>query len=120
MTTHVVEEEEIKDLSTCCVCLNSYDNNQHKPKHLDCHHTFCTFCIKVQIYPLSVTLEIIPWFYSQALVRIPANQVQCPKCRRTSRVSQQNVEQLPTNHYALNIIRWKHLSLNQHIKGLLV
>ena len=40
-------EEEMKDLSTCCVCMEPYNDLERKPKFLRCHHTYCLQCIKV-------------------------------------------------------------------------
>lgn len=45
MATAVVDDAE--DLLTCSVCFNSFDNDDHKPKFLSCHHTLCLACVKV-------------------------------------------------------------------------
>ena len=39
---------EDEDLRTCSICFNEYNEDAHKPKYLDCHHTFCIQCIKVK------------------------------------------------------------------------
>ena len=39
--------DDTDDLSTCCVCYYSYDENERKPKILLCGHTLCLKCIKV-------------------------------------------------------------------------
>ena len=41
-------EEDTEDLSTCCVCLDLYDREEHKPKFLSCGHTLCLKCIEVE------------------------------------------------------------------------
>lgn len=43
-------EEQSEDLSTCCVCLELYHEENRKPKFLSCHHTLCLNCIKVSIF----------------------------------------------------------------------
>lgn len=40
-------EEQIEDLSTCCVCLEFYNDGERKPKFLSCHHCLCLKCILV-------------------------------------------------------------------------
>ena len=42
-------EEQSLDLTTCCVCFESFDLNEHKPKYLPCSHTLCLICLKVHI-----------------------------------------------------------------------
>ena len=39
---------EVEDLSTCSICFHEYDQDAHKPKYLNCHHTFCMGCIRVK------------------------------------------------------------------------
>ena len=41
-------EKGTEDLSTCCVCLDPYDNDEHKPKFLSCGHTLCLKCLQVK------------------------------------------------------------------------
>ena len=43
-------EEEMKDLTTCCVCMEVYNEGDRKPKFISCHHTYCITCIKVINY----------------------------------------------------------------------
>lgn len=46
-------EDVDEDLISCHVCLLRFDEELHKPKYLDCHHSFCMMCIKViQIFIL--------------------------------------------------------------------
>ena len=41
-------EEESNDLTTCCICMETYtEGDKHKPKFLTCSHSFCLPCIKV-------------------------------------------------------------------------
>ena len=39
--------EETKDLVTCCICVQKYNNEAYKPKILACFHTFCLECVEV-------------------------------------------------------------------------
>ena len=39
--------DEESDLTTCCVCINEFNDDGHKPKYLACHHTICKFCLEV-------------------------------------------------------------------------
>ena len=54
-----LEEEEIEDLSTCCVCLEYYDREGHRPKVLSCSHTICLMCVEVIFfYHVQITPKI--------------------------------------------------------------
>ena len=35
------------DLIPCAACLRIYDDQERRPKFLDCHHSFCSSCIQV-------------------------------------------------------------------------
>ncbi len=63
-----IEEE----LLTCTICLEGFTN----PKVLPCHHTFCRSCLEpmIQLY-----------------------NVECPVCRRSCPVTENNVDNLPTD-----------------------
>ena len=45
MTTPL--EEQTEDLSTCSICVETYNEVDLKPKFLPCAHTFCLRCLKV-------------------------------------------------------------------------
>ena len=69
------------DLLSCSICMESFDDNQHQPKLLPCHHTFCKICL------LNLTAQ---------------NVVACPTCRE--RISlpcppPEGVLRLQTNFY---------------------
>ena len=40
-------EKDTEDLSTCCVCLDTYNEDERKPKFLSCGHTICLKCVEV-------------------------------------------------------------------------
>ena len=43
-----VELEDVdEDLISCRICFLRFDEELHKPKYLDCHHSFCIMCIQV-------------------------------------------------------------------------
>ena len=44
----IAVEKDTEDLSTCCICLNPYDNDEHKPKFLSCGHTLCLKYLQVK------------------------------------------------------------------------
>jgi len=41
------ELDEIEDFTTCCICFETYNHLENRPKFLSCHHTCCLGCIKV-------------------------------------------------------------------------
>ena len=57
-------EEQNEDLAMCCICSNSYDEKDHKPKFLICLHTFCLKCIEVSQIQLFIfsTVPLINCF----------------------------------------------------------
>ena len=40
-------KEQTKDLTTCSICLETFNEGRLKPKFLSCAHTFCLKCTKV-------------------------------------------------------------------------
>ena len=46
--------EQTKDLSSCCVCYDTFNDKKLKPKYLSCSHTFCLKCIKLNLRGESV------------------------------------------------------------------
>ena len=43
-------KEQTKDLTTCSICLETFNEGRLKPKFLPCGHTFCLKCTKVNSY----------------------------------------------------------------------
>ncbi len=39
--------DNFEELTTCTVCFDIFDDGEHEPKFLSCHHTFCLKCVKV-------------------------------------------------------------------------
>lgn len=42
---HLSSADNIADLLTCSVCLEPFDEAEHQPKLLPCHHSFCKHCL---------------------------------------------------------------------------
>ena len=40
-------DEELEDLVTCSVCLLEYNQDERKPKYLQCYHVLCLQCLTV-------------------------------------------------------------------------
>ena len=49
--------EQTKDLSSCSVCYDTFNEKKLKPKYLSCLHTFCLKCTKVNMNCDSLIVE---------------------------------------------------------------
>jgi len=68
-------EDNIQDLLTCTVCFELYDDDEHQPKLLSCHHSLCKQCI----------LTLISASSSRHSTSVSKGQrVTCPTCRNTT------------------------------------
>ncbi|KAK4026456.1 hypothetical protein OUZ56_015452 [Daphnia magna] len=86
------DDAEVIDLVTCSVCLCEFDDANRKPKFLPCGHTICRTC----------------------LAEIQRNrQIQCPLCRKVHAHSG-DVANLPSNNYALRLVREKNQNKASH------
>ncbi|XP_045032864.1 E3 ubiquitin-protein ligase TRIM21 [Daphnia magna] len=86
------DDAEVIDLVTCSVCLCEFDDANRKPKFLPCGHTICLTC----------------------LAEIQQNrQIQCPLCRKVHAHSG-DVANLPSNNYALRLVREKNQNKASH------
>ncbi|KAK4019101.1 hypothetical protein OUZ56_001131 [Daphnia magna] len=86
------DDAEVLDLVTCSVCLCEFDDANRKPKFLPCGHTICLTC----------------------LAEIQRNrQIQCPLCRKVHAHSG-DVANLPSNNYALRLVREKNQNKASH------
>ena len=47
MAASITFVQGFKDLFTCSVCFENFNNEGRKPKFLSCYHTLCLECIKV-------------------------------------------------------------------------
>ena len=41
--------DKVEDLVTCGVCLLEYDQDERKPKNLECFHVVCLQCLTVNV-----------------------------------------------------------------------
>ena len=73
----------LEEFAECAVCLEPYDDSNHKPKFLECHHTFCFHCLTT----LTNTTPGIRY------------KIQCPTCRISTRLPVDGVAGLQTNFY---------------------
>lgn len=68
------------DAHCCSICLEIYDEDNHKPKFLSCHHTLCILCIETIIATSSRRDHVV-----------------CPHCRKRTYAKRAN--DLQTNFY---------------------
>lgn len=47
------------------------------------------------------------------MVKAPASQLTCPKCKKNCQLNKKEADNLTTNVYALNIIQLKNVVKNQ-------
>jgi len=80
----------IDDLLECPICLQTYRD----PKCLDCQHTFCHDCL-------------VNYQAATARTFFTTNSIQCPSCRQTSNLLNNDVGTLPTNFIVRDIIERK-------------
>ena len=75
--------ENIADLLTCPVCLEAFDESEHQPKLLPCHHSFCRLCL----------LRLVKGNKTNN------NALDCPTCRQHIELPAEGVVGLQTNFY---------------------
>lgn len=68
------------DLLMCDICLESYDDKDHEPKFLSCHHSFCYTCLN-------------------QLPRSAPSSIECPTCRHATQIGEVGIGTLQTNFY---------------------
>ena len=79
--------EEIRDIVTCAICLQLYDNGCV----LTCSHTYCLMCL-----------------YALCEDSSPSEYTRCPQCRKLSIPPAAMLNQLPTHQFAnrlANLVR---------------
>lgn len=76
--------ENIADLLTCPVCMEAFDDREHQPKLLPCHHSFCKLCLL-------------------RLVKGNNNTVDCPTCRQRIALPPDGIAALQTNFYVAHM-----------------
>jgi len=116
---------EEDDLTTCCVCMEVYNDLERRPKCLSCHHTYCLTCIKVYNNQISFDLSICNWFiiiqtdffHFQKMACRPPHQVTCPKCKVICVLPEKGPEALFTNDLVLSYIQLKNRVNNQQYES---
>ncbi|XP_052120715.1 E3 ubiquitin-protein ligase TRIM38-like isoform X1 [Frankliniella occidentalis] len=76
------------DVLECEVCLDEFDSSTRKPKLLSCGHTICLMCVEE--------------LHRKAAGTQPSNSFLCPKCRRETRSSP---NELIDNFYIISMIQ---------------
>jgi len=79
MSSAVVENYE--HMLMCLICRSLFDDHDHQPKFLPCHHTFCKECLR-------------------EYVRQMGDDIECPSCRKVATIPAAGVSALQTNFYA--------------------
>ncbi|ELU13277.1 hypothetical protein CAPTEDRAFT_146224, partial [Capitella teleta] len=74
------KEENYEHVLMCLICRSLFDDNDHQPKFLPCHHTFCKDCLR-------------------EYVRQIGEEIECPSCRKVATVPTAGVSALQTNFY---------------------
>ena len=74
---------EPHDFLVSDICAEPYDNEIHRPKFLECLHTFCSHCL--------ILLAGQVWDNS--------NTISCPNCRQPTQVPEDGMDGLRTNFY---------------------
>ncbi|PSN47603.1 hypothetical protein C0J52_04585 [Blattella germanica] len=78
------------DLLHCSVCKELFDHGQHKPKFLQCHHSYCMKCL------ISIQCK-------KDAKDGGGIEFACPGCHKVTRVGKKGVDSLQDNFYFLSI-----------------
>ena len=73
--------ENYEHVLMCLICRSLFDDHDHQPKFLPCHHTFCKDCLR-------------------EYVRQMGDDIECPSCRKPATIPAAGVAALQTNFYA--------------------
>lgn len=73
--------ENYEHVLMCLICRSLFDDHDHQPKFLPCHHTFCKECLR-------------------EYVRQTGDEIECPSCRKIATIPAAGVAALQTNFYA--------------------
>ena len=76
--------ENVTDLLTCPICLDAFDDQEHQPKLLPCHHSYCKLCLL-------------------RLVKGNFNAIDCPSCRQHITLPPEGIGALQTNFYVTHM-----------------
>ncbi|KAK2164524.1 hypothetical protein LSH36_62g01076 [Paralvinella palmiformis] len=74
------KEENYEHVLMCLICRSLFDDYDHQPKFLPCHHTFCKDCLR-------------------EYVKQAGDEIECPSCRKTATIPSAGVVALQTNFY---------------------
>ena len=78
-----ISTAELQELLVCDICAETYDNEAHRAKFLDCHHTFCSEC-----------LDLLARQRQE-----DSNTILCPNCRHPTHLPENGVHGLRINFY---------------------
>ena len=73
-------EDNYEHVLMCLICRSLFDDYDHQPKFLPCHHTFCKDCLR-------------------EYVRQFGDEIECPSCRKVANIPTAGVTALQTNFY---------------------
>ena len=77
----------------CLICRSLFDDRDHQPKFLPCHHTFCKECLREYVQQLG-------------------DEIECPSCRKVATIPAAGISALQTNFYIKYIQSLVHGSGN--------
>lgn len=75
------KQENYEHVLMCLICRSLFDDHDHQPKFLPCHHTFCKECLREYVRQLG-------------------DDIECPSCRKVATIPAAGVAALQTNFYA--------------------
>ncbi len=73
-------EENYEHVLMCLICRSLFDDYDHQPKFLPCHHTFCKDCLREYVKQMG-------------------DEIECPSCRKIANIPAAGVAALQTNFY---------------------
>lgn len=74
------KDESYEHVLMCLICRSLFDDYDHQPKFLPCHHTFCKDCLR-------------------EYCRQIGDEIECPSCRKIANIPAAGVAALQTNFY---------------------
>lgn len=81
MSRAVAGHENYEHVLMCLICRSLFDDHEHQPKFLPCHHTFCKECLRQYVQQMG-------------------DDIECPSCRKVATIPAAGVSALQTNFYA--------------------
>ncbi|KAK2142659.1 hypothetical protein NP493_4802g00011 [Ridgeia piscesae] len=73
-------ERNYEHVLMCLICRNLFDDYDHQPKFLPCHHTFCKDCLREYVQHVG-------------------DEIECPSCRKIANIPAAGIAALQTNFY---------------------